>query len=301
MIEINDRQVLRGYIETFLDYLIVERGLAENTIVSYRFDLYDFAGQLDADSVTALSKQAIFQYLNLLHVRGLAVSTISRHLAAIKSLCKFLVYERIIDNDPSAIFETPRGIHRLPKAISISDVEKILQAIDTGNATGIRDRAMLETLYATGIRVSELLGINCCAINYEMRFVRVFGKGAKERIVPIGGMALKWLKKYLTEARESFHKGKAADALFMSVRGTRMTRQGFWKIIKAHAVTAGIDKVITPHTFRHSYATHLLDAGADLRIVQELLGHVDISSTQIYTFVSRKRLREIYQNAHPRA
>jgi integrase/recombinase XerD len=296
-----NRRILQGYIEMFLDYLNVERGLAENTVVSYRFDLTDFVATLDSDTLISLNKQAIFRYLNELQTKGMAVSTISRHLAAIKSFCKFLFFERHIESDPSEIFETPRGIKRLPKAIAIGDVEQILKAIDTSDAYGIRDRAMLETLYATGIRVSELIGIDCSAINYDMRFVRVFGKGAKERIVPVGGIALKWLKKYLAEARCSFHKTQATDALFLSARGTRMTRQGFWKILKAHAAAAGIDKIITPHTFRHSFATHLLDAGADLRIVQELLGHVDISSTQIYTFVSRKRLREIYKNAHPRA
>ena len=301
MIEVTNRQILHGYIKMFLDYLNIERGLADNTIVSYRFDLTDFVSTLDTDALTEISKQSIFGYLNLLLTKGLAVATISRHLAAIKSFCKFLVYERIIDRDPSAVFETPKGIQRLPKAISLEDVVLILKAIDTTDIYGIRDRAMLETLYATGIRVSELIGIDCSKINYDMRFVRVFGKGAKERIVPIGGIALNWLKRYLNEARGSFHKNKSTDALFLSVRGTRMTRQGFWKILKAHALNAGIDKVITPHTFRHSFATHLLDAGADLRIVQELLGHVDISSTQIYTFVSRKRLREIYQSAHPRA
>lgn len=295
------REILHGHIEMFLDYLNIERGLAENTIVSYRFDLHDFAAALESDGLAVLNKQAIFRYLNALQSEGLSVATISRHLAAIKSFCKFLVFERYIEYDPSEIFETPKGIKRLPKAVAISDVERILNAIDTTDAYGIRDRAMLETLYATGIRVSELIGMNCMAINHDMRFVRVFGKGSKERIVPVGGIALKWLKIYCENARTKLLKTKTTDALFLSSRGTRITRQGFWQIVKAHAAVAGVEKTITPHTFRHSFATHMLDAGADLRIVQELLGHADISTTQIYTFVSRKRLKEIYKSAHPRA
>ena len=295
-----DRPVLGRLMDNFLDYLTVERGLATNTVVAYRFDLTEFINGLPTDTVTAITRKSIFGYLQQLQIAGMAVSSVSRHLAAIKSFCKFLFTEHVIASDPAEIFETPKGLKRLPKAIRIEDVEALLEVVDTGNAYGVRDRAMMELLYATGMRVTELVGCDVSSINQDMRFIRVFGKGAKERIIPVGEVALKWLRLYLTEARPKLFK-KTTSALFLNPRGMRITRQGCWKIIKIYARAAGIEKSITPHTFRHSFATHLLDAGADLRIVQELLGHTDIATTQIYTFVSRKRLHDIYDKTHPRS
>jgi integrase/recombinase XerD len=247
-------------------------------------------------------KQHIITFLTQLKNEGRAAATVSRHMVSIRSLYQFLVRERMIEHDPSLNMETPKLKKRLPKVLSVSEVENLLEAPQTTTAAGMRDKAMLEVLYATGIRVSELISLDVADVNLSMGFVRCMGKGSKERIIPLGRIAGDAARKYIETMRPKLVKPLKSDpALFISRIGARMTRQGFWKIIKRYAMEAGIAKDITPHTLRHSFATHLLENGADLRAVQEMLGHADISTTQIYTHVTRSRMKEVYDQTHPRA
>jgi integrase/recombinase XerD len=247
-------------------------------------------------------KLTIQNYLLQLKKLGRASSSITRSMVSIRSFYQFLVRERTLELDPSLNMESPRLVKRLPKVLSIQEVETLLEAPETSTPYGMRDKAMLELLYATGIRVSELVNLNAGHVNLGMGFVRCIGKGSKERIIPLGRIAAKWLHEYLQiMRRQLLRESKLDDALFINHLGTRLTRQGFWKIIKKYGREAHILKEITPHTLRHSFATHLLDNGADLRAVQEMLGHADISTTQIYTHVSKTRMKEVYNRTHPRA
>lgn len=293
-----------GFLSEFINYLAVERGLAQNTLESYGRDLRQYQNYLEntnRDFIKDSNRNTILNYLNNLQSKGRAVSTISRNLAAIKSFYQYLVRERYLEKDPAANLESPKLEKKLPKILSISEVEELLKQPNTLLPTGLRDKAMLELLYATGIRVSELISLNISDINLDMGYIKCYGKGSKERIVPLGSIAAKCVQEYMSKGRNKLVRTYEEAALFVNHHGNRLTRQGFWKIIKKYAHEANIMKDITPHTLRHSFATHLLENGADLRSVQEMLGHADISTTQIYTHVTKNHLKEVYDKTHPRA
>ena len=295
---------MEGFVSEFINYLAVERGLAQNTLESYGRDLRQFQSYLQTSQMDILkdsSRSTILTYLNSLHNKGRAVSTISRNLAAIKSFYQYLVREKYLEKDPAANLESPKLEKKLPKILTVQEVEELLKQPDTILPAGLRDKAMLELLYATGIRVSELISLNISDINLDMGYIKCFGKGSKERIVPLGSIAARCVQDYVGRGRNKLVRTYEESALFVNHHGNRLTRQGFWKIIKKYAHEARIVKEITPHTLRHSFATHLLENGADLRSVQEMLGHADISTTQIYTHVTKNRLKEVYDKAHPRA
>ncbi|MBE3584657.1 MAG: site-specific tyrosine recombinase XerD [Thermoanaerobacter sp.] len=294
---------MEDLVGAFIHYLAVEKGLARNTTSSYQFDLNQYCLFCQAQQLDPLKegRGAVMAYLLKLKKDGRAPSTVSRHLAALKSFYRFLVQEGVISADPTTNLESPRLAQRLPRVLTPEEVDRLLAQPRTSSAAGLRDKAMLELLYATGLRVSELISLDLADVNLEHGFVRCFGKGSKERIIPLGSVAAFYVSEYLKRARAKLTRGRSTPALFINQQGHRLTRQGFWKIIKKYARQGRITKVITPHTLRHSFATHLLENGADLRSVQELLGHADIATTQIYTHLTRTRLREIYDRAHPRA
>lgn len=293
-----------NYLELFIEYLTVELGLAENTRAAYIRDirlLQKFYGIKDEEQLINLQRTDLLTYLQQLKSTGKSASTIARKLASIKAFYKFLAAERYIKNNPAEVIEAAnKGMH-LPKVLSIHEVEMLLDEPNLGTLEGFRDKTMLEVLYATGMRVSELINVPAGNVNLQMKYIIAFGKGSKERIIPLGSVAVKYLEKYLDSVRPQLVKGSTTEALFVNMWGRPMTRQRFWEIIKLYGKNAGIDKKITPHMLRHSFATHLLDNGTDLRVVQELLGHADISTTQIYTHLTNKRLRAVYDKAHPRA
>lgn len=295
---------MEGYVNEFINYLAVERGLAPNTLESYGRDLRQFQTYLQNDKMDMIkdsNRNTILSYLNNLQTKGRAVSTISRNLAAIKSFYQYLVRERYLEKDPAANLESPKLEKKLPKILSINEVEELLKQPNAFLPSGQRDKAMLELLYATGIRVSELISLNISDVNLDMGYIKCYGKGSKERIVPLGSIAARCVQEYISKGRSKLVRTYDEAALFVNHHGNRLTRQGFWKIIKKYAQEANIMKDITPHTLRHSFATHLLENGADLRSVQEMLGHADISTTQIYTHVTKNHLKEVYDKAHPRA
>jgi integrase/recombinase XerD len=296
---------MKNDLHTFIRYLSAERGLAGNTLESYKRDLVqyiDFLQEQGILSVRDSGKTQIAGYLLRLKQLGRANATLSRTMVSIRSFYQFLVRERVLDKDPTLYIESPKPEKKLPKVLSIEEVERLLEAPQTSTPGGFRDKTMLEVLYATGIRVSELISLNADNVNAEMGFIRCVGSNAKERIVPLGAIASEYVGFYLKGVREKLLKrSQAEEALFINHLGKRMTRQGFWKIVKRYAQEANIDKEITPHTLRHSFAAHLLENGADLRSVQEMLGHADISTTQIYMQVTKAKMKEVYDLAHPRA
>jgi len=285
-------------------YLVNEKELSKNTLESYKRDVLQFINFLKSKQIENLedaNKTVIITYLLHLQKEGRAASTISRNLASIRSFCKFLAYEKFIDKDPTANLESPKSEKKLPNVLTMEEVEILLAQPDTNDIKGIRDKAMLELLYATGIRVSELVELNCSDLNLELGYVKCKNKKNKERIIPIGSMAKAALEKYMEDSRPKLLRDEKEEALFVNYHGTRLTRQGFWKIIKQYASKGKINKKITPHMLRHSFAIHLLQNGADLKSVQEMLGHADISTTQIYTMVTKNKIQEVYNKAHPRA
>ncbi|NPV42425.1 MAG: site-specific tyrosine recombinase XerD [Firmicutes bacterium] len=291
-------------VNDFLTFLQVEKGLSKNTLDSYGRDLKKYIEFLKSQKILSFSetnRTIIISYFLQLQKKGHASSTISRNLASIRSFYQFLVRERYLDKDPTINLESPKLEKRLPKVLSIKEVDLLLEQPDIKKPLGLRDKAMLELLYATGIRVTELITLDITDVELDMGYIKCLGKGSKERIVPIGSEAVKFLEQYILTERKKLIKKREEKALFVNHHGYRLTRQGFWKIIKRYAKRAKINKQITPHTLRHSFATHLLENGADLRSVQELLGHADISTTQIYTHITKKRLREVYSKTHPRA
>lgn len=295
---------MKALIDEFIYYLTVERGLAENTLESYARDLRNYRKFLKKQGISdikATTKTNVMAYLLALRKEGKATSTVSRHLAALKSFYQYLFRERHIDHNPTTNLESPKLEKKLPRVLSVDEVELLLNQAKLNEPAGTRDKAMLELLYATGIRVSELISLDVDHVNLQMGYVRCFGKGSKERIIPLGSMAKKYVEEYLKRGRVKLIKSKDEKSLFVNHHGRRLTRQGFWKIIKKYAREAGINKDITPHTLRHSFATHLLENGADLRSVQEMLGHADITTTQIYTHLTKARLKEVYSKTHPRA
>lgn len=296
---------MEDHVQDFLHYLIVERSLSKNTLDAYRRDLAQYVVHLKEKealgSLNEVRRVHIVNYLYELKDDGKASTTIARNIASIRSFHQFLLREKAVDQDPSVHIETPKTERKLPKILSTTEVEELLEAPDYSTPFGKRDRAMLEVLYATGLRVSELVDLQMEDVHLTMGFIRTIGKGNKERIVPLGKMARDALTTYLDEGRPQLMKQKKTDMLFLNHRGERLSRQGFWKMLKKLAIKANIVKPLTPHTLRHSFATHLLENGADLRAVQELLGHADISTTQIYTHVTKTRLKDIYSTYHPRA
>jgi integrase/recombinase XerD len=297
---------LESRLQDFIHFLIVEKGLAKNSVDSYQRDLKNylkFIQKVDsAKSWNEVQRVNITGFLSHLKNEGKSSKTIARHVASIRSFHQFLLREKVTDQDPSIHIESPKMERTLPKVLSIDEVEALLDAPQESTPLGIRDKAMLEVLYATGIRVSELIRLKQEDVHLKMGFVRCLGKGNKERIIPIGKTAISVLEKYLLEGRPKLvSKKHKDDSLFLNHHGKGLSRQGFWKILKGLAAEAKIPKELTPHTLRHSFATHLLENGADLRAVQEMLGHVDISTTQIYTHVTKTRMKDVYSKFHPRA
>lgn len=297
---------MKAHLRSFIQFLSSERRLSPNTLESYERDLnffIDHTGQLGLTSAAEVQKHHISRYLHEHRQSGRAVATVSRYTVSIRSFFQYLTRERFIPYDPSAGLETPKQEKRLPKVLTVEEVERILSVPALTTAAGVRDSAMLEVLYATGIRVTELISLDVGHVDAGMGFIRCVGANdKKERIVPLGGVACDALSAYINSMRHKLVRGDGSEqALFLNQLGTRMTRQGFWKIIKKHALEAGIVSEITPHTLRHSFAAHLLENGADLRSVQEMLGHADISTTQIYTQVTKARIKDVYNLAHPRA
>jgi len=292
----------RGLIEAFLDALWMEHGLSDNTLAAYRGDLNALAGWLaqHGGHMLGAGRGDLLAYLAEKVGQGARPRSTARLLSSIRRFYRQQLREGRIDEDPSALIDAPKLGRPLPKALTEEEVEGLLAAPPLDDPVGLRDRAMLEVLYASGLRVSELVGLSLGQVNSRQGVVRVLGKGSKERLVPLGEEALDWLARYLAEARPELVRGRLSDALFPTRRGGAMTRQAFWYLIKRYAGQAGIRKPLSPHTLRHSFATHLLNHGADLRVVQMLLGHSDLSTTQIYTHVARERLKSLHASHHPR-
>jgi integrase/recombinase XerD len=290
-------------LDRYLAHLRVERGLLPATLESYARDLREYLDWLAARKIARLSEVTeplVLQHLGALRVRGLSRSSQARHLAALRGLHKFANAEGLAPADPSEGVGATRGARPLPGFLGVGEVDRLLSQPDPGTAQGARDKAMLEVLYASGLRVSELVALPLAAIDFQVCVVRVRGKGGKERIVPVGGRARDALSTYLSGPRQRLLGARRSGDLFVTPRGGRMTRQGFWKLLGRHARAAGIRQRVHPHTLRHSFATHLLERGADLRAVQAMLGHADIATTQIYTHVDRERLKAVIAR-HPRA
>ncbi len=288
-------------LDQFIDHLRVERGLATNTILAYNRDLVDFLDFLRRRGVSPIqiSQRDLLSFLGEKKTR-LSPRSLARNLVSIRMFYRFLVSEGRIEVNPARLMAIPKLYRHLPDVLSRDEAETLLLQPDTTTMAGKRDRAILELLYATGLRVTELIGLRMTNINLEAGYIRTMGKGAKERIIPMGTKAIDSLKEYLANSRPSLLKRGEFPHLFLNTRGRPMTRQGLWKIIRNYALKAGIARTVTPHTLRHSFATHLLEGGADLRSVQIMLGHADISTTQIYTHVARERLKEIHEKYHPR-
>ncbi len=287
-------------LKKFLDFLAVEKGLARNTMQSYERDLRKYLLFMKNKKPDEITQDDIVSFITGLMSSGISTPSTARSLAAVRGLHKYLIIDGLAKTDPTINLETPRGWKRLPKTLSAADVDGLLNQPDTTSPIGLRDKAMLELLYATGLRVSELVGLRLQDINLERGFLIVMGKGSKERAVPMGEVAVAWVRLYLESGRASLLNGNDSEFLFISSKRRGITRQMFWERMKRYALMAGVGTSISPHTLRHSFATHLLDNGADLRAVQAMLGHSDISTTQIYTHVSRERLRKIHERYHPR-
>lgn len=294
---------MQEILTRYINHLLIERGMASNTLEAYGRDLHRYFQFLLKKGITQLpdvKPEVIIEYLVQIRGEGLSANSMNRALAALRGLYKYLIQEKIITSSPLANIDLAKVWMRLPDTISKEEMGVIL--IQPGNITpaAIRDTAMLELLYATGIRVSELISLTMNSVNWQVGFLVVMGKGGKERIVPIGRTAYDWTRLYVDNARPQMMQKKVTDVLFLNRFGTQFTRQGLWKVVIRYAKKAGLLKKVHPHTFRHSFATHLLEGGADLRTVQVMLGHADISTTQIYTHITRDRLKEIHQKYHPR-
>jgi integrase/recombinase XerD len=292
-----------GIIDEFCDALWLEDGLAKNTLEAYRRDLSQFAAWLDAQHRKALisADQADIQsYLGYQFRKKTRATSVARLLSVLKRFYRYCLRQGRVKADPTLRIDSPKLPRGLPKSLTEEDVENLLAAPRVEKTLGLRDKAMLETLYASGLRVSELVALKLGQVSQDMGVVRVVGKGSKERLVPLGEEAIAWIRQYLKEARPELLSGRAADDLFVTARGSAMTRQMFWHLLRRYAAQAGLKKSISPHTLRHAFATHLLNHGADLRVVQLLLGHSDISTTQIYTHVARERLKQVHAKHHPR-
>ena len=295
---------MKPFIEDFLNYLAVERGLAQNTLLAYRRDLLKYAEFLEKQGIKApdqVKRDHVTNFMFDQKKNKLTTSSICRSLAAIKTFHRFLVRERLSKEDPTTLVDTPKIWKRIPEVLTLKEIELIIDAAKGKSNQQIRDKSILELFYASGMRVSEVVNLKVDSINMEMGYVRCMGKGSKERIIPIGKNARETVKRYCDFVRPQLaKKNEFSPYLFLSRLGKKLSRQSFWKLIKAYARKAGIKKEIKPHILRHTFATHLLEHGADLRSVQEMLGHADISTTQIYTHVDRERLKSVHKEFHPR-
>ncbi|WP_026700211.1 site-specific tyrosine recombinase XerD [Salibacterium aidingense] len=288
----------------FIHYCRVEKGLTNNTLQSYQRDLQHYLNHLQKNNITGIQeieRSHIVAFLYDLKENGRSTSTIARTISSIRAFHQFLLRDQRSSKDPSELIEIPKGDKKLPDVLSTSEIEALLTSVNGTTSFARRNKAMLELMYATGLRVSELCSLETGDIHLQMGFVHCLGKGNKERIIPLGQTAAEAVENYVHRARPQLMKKKKHEILFVNHHGTSLSRQGFWKILKEAAERAGIQKKLTPHTLRHSFATHLLENGADLRAVQEMLGHADISATQIYTHVSTHKLKDVYLNYHPRA
>ncbi len=295
--------MLKQFIEEFINYLAVERGLAQNTLLAYRRDLVKYIQYLSAQAIESpnqVKREQVTSYMYDRKQQGLSANSIARNLAAIKMFHRFLIRERLAKEDPTTLVDTPKLWKRVPDVLSTAEIEAIIKASSGRRWQEVRDQAILELMYASGMRVSELVNLKVENVNLDVGYVRCIGKGSKERIIPIGKKAKVCIKKYCDSIRGRLVKNDVTGVLFLSRLGKRISRQSVWKLIKHYAQKARIPKTIKPHTLRHSFATHLLEHGADLRSVQEMLGHSDISTTQIYTHVDKERLRAIHKEFHPR-
>lgn len=301
---------MRNTVQAFLNQLSIEKGFSENTVGAYRNDLYQLAGFIEGMSAakkfdaqwSSVDRNLLINYIIDLKERNYSSATVARKVAAVKSFFAFLVSEGKVQTDPTENISSPKVNKSLPKPLSPAEMATLLaEPAKLSTPEALRDAAMLELLYACGMRVSELIDLNVNDVNLKAGFVRCLGKGSKERIIPVHEKAIECVGKYIAESRPGLVRGKDEAALFLNRRGDRLTRQGFWLILKGYAKASGIKKDVTPHTLRHSFATHVLNGGADLRAVQELLGHANISSTQIYTHLTSEHVRQSYNKAHPRA
>jgi integrase/recombinase XerD len=294
---------MKELIDTFLDYLSVERGLSANTILAYRGDLnayLDFMSSNHIDAMSRIRRDDITGFMLNQKDRSIAVNSVARRLAAIRMFHRFLAREKILKSDPTNLIDSPRLWKKIPDTLTLNEVESLIAQPDIRDNQGRRDKAILETLYATGMRVSEAVNLRLDNVNLDIGFLRCIGKGNKERVIPLGKKAIASIKRYLELSRPEILKKKSSEYLFVSRIGKKLSRQSFWKLIKRYARQARIKKPIRPHILRHSFATHLLERGADLRAVQEMLGHSSISTTQIYTHINRDRLKSIHKQFHPR-
>lgn len=289
-------------IEQYLDAVWMERGLSENTLASYRRDLTQYAGWLQAHGqrLTDAGRDDLQRHLAWRFAERVKASSTARLLSSLRGFYRYLVREKLLETDPTLLIESPKKGRSLPKTLTESDVESLLQAPDVSDPLELRDRAMLELLYATGLRVTELVTLQRSQVNLRQGVIRVMGKGSKERLVPLGEEAIGWVLQFVRDGRPQLISDTTSEVLFPSRRGQQMTRQTFWHRIKRYAVVAGVDKPLSPHVLRHAFATHLLNHGADLRVVQMLLGHSDLSTTQIYTHVAQHRLQSLHSKHHPR-
>ncbi len=295
---------LERQLDRYFEFLRLEKNLSPRSLSSYNFDLTKYSRFLTRSSINnavQASEDTVTKFLHRLHRSGLAPRSIARHISAVRGFHRFLVAEQVTKNDPTQNLEPPKRSKSLPEVLSVAEVEAILKQPDTHLPLGIRDRTILEVLYATGVRVSELINLKQQNLMFDEGLILVYGKGSKERLVPIGRSAQKWVSRYRKDVRTHLAKrGTTGDYVFLNARGKRITRAAIWDIVGKYARSAKVHKEVHPHTFRHSFATHLLEGGADLRAVQEMLGHADISTTQIYTHIDREYLKEVHRTFHPR-
>ena len=290
-------------VGAYLDHLRVERRLARHTLESYARDLSALAAYADAVGrpIERLDRASLEEFVRRQMTRGLAPRSVARAVAAVRGYYRFLVLDRRLERSPADDLQPPRAWPALPKFLSLDEVDRLIAQPDIATSRGLRDRAMVELLYATGLRVSELVGVRAIDLHADQQYLTCVGKGSKERIVPIGDQASEWIARYQSTARRDLLKGRATPRLFVNMRGGPLSRVGFWKILKQYGRASGLPRMLSPHVLRHSFATHLLERGADLRAIQLMLGHADLSTTQIYTHVLEARLRTVYDRFHPRA
>ncbi|MBN2544028.1 site-specific tyrosine recombinase XerD [bacterium] len=293
----------KEYLEQFISYIMLERGYSDNTLDAYRRDIGKFLAFLEEKGVEKLEAVDTFNissYIRHLSNQGLSARSIARNFSSLHSFYRYLIVENIVKADPLEGMSLPKQKEALPHVLTVDEIDRVISVIDLSNILGLRDRAILEFMYATGARISEVINMIPSNILWDIEVVRIFGKGSKERLVPIGATALYWIKRYMRDSRPYLGKKGHSEHLFRTNRGKGFSRMGMWKVVRKYIEKAGIKKPVHPHTFRHSFATHLIEGGADLRAVQEMLGHADISTTQIYTNISREFVKKVYREFHPR-